>query len=163
VFPGEEVDEGVSFTLKTLNTPQFPSSFTSFNQHYLSSNPMAESFNFVSTAAAARKIPPLQEPSPEKVASVTLIETRDLEIALDSTRGRAGGSGARSAAEGGRPATPKAGRPPLWPAGPLLPGTGPRFRVRAPIDLLVSFLHVPALGRGRNTAQRCHLIRRRVN
>lgn len=82
---------------------------------------MAESFNFVSTAAASKAIPPMKEPPPEKVAQVTLVESRDLEIVLDSAKGHSPGGWAPGSSVGDRPAPSKAGRPGSGRPGSPLP------------------------------------------
>jgi hypothetical protein len=62
-----------------------------------------ESFNVISTDAAARVMPLLKE-SPPKVMSCTLAAYGDLDKALDVTKGVTGGVGTLLANMGGRPA-----------------------------------------------------------
>jgi hypothetical protein len=67
-------------------------------------------FSALSTAAAARKIPPLKEASPAKVMSCALVASSDIEKDLDATEEVIGKAGAPSAKMVGQPAN-SSGRP----------------------------------------------------
>jgi hypothetical protein len=61
-------------------------------------------FNALSTAAAARKIPPLKEAPPAKVMSCAFVASKDLEKDLDAVKEITGGAGTPSAKMAGWPA-----------------------------------------------------------
>jgi hypothetical protein len=60
-------------------------------------------FNPLSTAAIARKIPPLKEAPPTKVMLCALVTSTDLEKDLDAIKEVTGGADAPSAKMAGRP------------------------------------------------------------
>jgi hypothetical protein len=62
-----------------------------------------DSFNALSTAAAARKIAPLKEAPPAEVMSCALVALTDLEKDLDAVKEVTGGAGMTLVKMAGRP------------------------------------------------------------
>jgi hypothetical protein len=90
-------------------------------------------FNALSTAAAARKIPPLKEASLAKVMLCALITSTDLQKDLDAAKEVTGGVGATSVKMAGRPANSPGCQTWFVAIWPPVMGAGHHQRAKVPL------------------------------